>query len=268
MRVRNEQLKRETIEPRGLRLLTLLKNALYLAWSDTRARYKKSILGPLWLTLGNLVGVLGLSVVWGMLLKEDMHNFVPSLTIGLIVWQLVSGAILEGPAVFVRQAGMIRNVAIPAWFFVARALSRQIINFLHNLIIVAGVVWYFKLPMTAVTLLAVPGLLFVILNLYWLIFSLGMAGARYRDIEYLISSFMPLLFFISPVIFRPDRLPIDMNIIWLNPLSYFIEVVRAPFLGTVPTSTTYLIMVAILLAGSVLTLLFYRFKGRQIAFWV
>ena len=82
--------------------MTLFKNALYLAWIDTRARYKKSVLGPFWLTFGNLIGVLGLSVVWANLLKEDMRTFVPSLTIGLIVWQLVAGTIGEGATTFVR----------------------------------------------------------------------------------------------------------------------------------------------------------------------
>lgn len=248
--------------------MTLLKNALYLAWTDTRARYKKSVLGPFWLTFGNLIGVLGLSVVWANLLKEDMRTFVPSLTIGMIVWQLVAGTIGEGATTFIRQASMIRNVAIPYWFFVIRALFRQIINLLHNLIIVVGVVWYFDFPLQAETWLALPGIVLVLVNLFWMTYLLGMLGARFRDIEYLVNAFLPLLFFISPVIFRPDRLPVDMQIIWLNPLSYFIEVVRAPFLATVPEASHYLVMLGTLLVGSTLTALLVKFKGRQLAFWV
>ncbi|QWF70867.1 ABC transporter permease [Methylomonas paludis] len=248
--------------------MILLKNAFYLAWTDTRARYKKSILGPLWLTLGNLVGVLGLSIVWATLLKEEMRSFVPSLTIGMIIWQLVAGAIGDGPTIFIRQAGMIRNVAIPAWFFVIRALARQIINLLHNLVIVLGVVWYFDFPVQSITWLALPGLLLVIFNLFWIMYFLGMLGARFRDVEYLINALLPLLFFISPVIFRPDRLPVNMEIIWLNPFSYFIEVVRSPFLGHIPDTKNYVVMLGILLAGTIMTLIFQRLCGKRIAFWV
>jgi homopolymeric O-antigen transport system permease protein len=248
--------------------MKLLKNAVYLAWADTRARYKKSILGPLWLTLGNIVSVVGLSLVWASLLGQDMHDFVPSLTIGLIIWQLVAGAIGEGPSTFIRQASMIRNVATPSWFFVTRALSRQLINLLHNLIIILGVVWYFDLPMQSATWLTLPGILLVILNLFWMMYLLGLIGARFRDVEYLVNSFLPLLFFISPVIFRPERLSIGMKIIWLNPLSYFIEVVRAPFFGNVPDLKAYTVMVGLLTAGYVLTSLLERFYGRRLAFWV
>ena len=93
--------------------MSLLHNAVYLAWADTKARYKKSVLGPFWPTLTNLLGVLGLSLVWASLLKENMSGFVPSLAVGLIVWQLISGVIVDGPGTFARQSAMIRNVAIP-----------------------------------------------------------------------------------------------------------------------------------------------------------
>lgn len=248
--------------------MSLLRNAIYLAWADTRARYRKSLLGPLWLTLGNLIGVLGLSLVWAKLLNEDLQIFVPSLTIGMIVWQLIAGSIGDAPGTFVRQANVIRNVAIPTWFFVVRALSRHIINLLHNLVIVLGVVVYFQFPLTLVTWLAIPGLTLVTLNLYWITYLLGMIGARFRDIEYLINSFLPLLFFISPVIFRPDRLPVSLDIVWLNPLSYFIEVVRAPILGHVPSLKTYLVMLGLLLAGSILAALLKQSRGKRIAFWI
>lgn len=246
----------------------LFGNACYLAWADTRARYKKSVLGPLWLTLGSMVGVLGLSLVWGTLLKEDMVTFVPSLTIGMIVWLLVSGAIGEASTTFIRQAAVIRNVAIPHWFFVIRALARHIINLVHNIVIVIFVIVFFNVKLTPVMLLAIPGIILVLLNLYWVMFFLGMLGARFRDLEYLIASFLPLLFFISPVVFRADRLPVSMNIIWLNPLSYFIEVVRAPFLGSIPDAKTYFIVLGILFGGAVSTYILYRLRGHRLSFWV
>lgn len=248
--------------------MTLLRNAFYLAWADTRARYKKSVLGPLWLTLGNLVGILGLSIVWAHVLHENMHTFVPSLTIGMIVWQLIAGSVGEGASTFIRQAGMIKNVSIPAWFFVVRAMSRQTINLIHNLFIIAGVIWYFELSVTPSFFLVIPGLFLVILNLLWMTYLLGMLGARFRDIEYLVNALLPLLFFISPVIFRPDRLPVNMQLIWLNPFSYFIEVVRAPFLGNVPDLKIYLFMVVLLFSGLIASFVFHRARGARLAFWV
>jgi lipopolysaccharide transport system permease protein len=163
---------------------------------------------------------------------------------------------------------MIRNVAMPSWFFAVRALSKHLINLLHNVVIIVGVMWYYQVPLTANTWLLVPGLLLVTLNLYWLLHGLGLAGARFRDIELLINSLVPLLFFISPVIYRADSLPAALNVVWLNPFSYMIEAVRTPLLGGTPPVLTWAVLVGMLLVGSSLTWLYQRKQGKNLAFWV
>ena len=246
----------------------LIINAAYLAWADTKARYKKSVLGPFWIVLTNFVGVIGLSMVWARLFNQDIREFAPTLAIGLIVWQLMSGVIGDAPGAFSREARMIRNVSLPIWFFAVRLLARHVITFLHNLFIVAGVVWYFDLPLSLQTCLALVGIVLVIANLFWIIGLLGMLGARFRDIELAVQSILPLLFFISPVMFRADRLPAGEALIWGNPLSYFIEAVRAPLLGHAAHDHAFLVLLGMLLAGGGLTWLVMRTKGRRVAFWV
>ena len=249
--------------------MSLLKNAVYLAWNDVKARYRKSVLGPLWQTLGNLIAVIGFSLVWASVLEQDMQTFVPSLAIGLIIWQLVAGAIGEGANTFAGEAQIIRNVAMPLWFFVVRALARQVINFLHNIILIIGIVLYYSLPVTQAALwVSFVGVTLTIANLTWLMFILGVSGARFKDIEYAINSVLPILFFISPVLFRPDRLTLNMEIIWMNPLSYFIEAVRAPILGDEVTTNVYLILISMLVLGSALSYWLYRTRARRVAFWV
>jgi ABC-type polysaccharide/polyol phosphate export permease len=249
--------------------MSLLKNAIYLAWSDVKARYRKSVLGPLWQTLGNLIAVIGFSFVWASLLEQDLRTFVPSLAVGLIIWQLVAGAIGEGANTFAGEAQIIRNVAMPLWFFVVRALARQVINFLHNIILIVGIVLYYNLPITQAALwISFAGIALTIANLTWLMFVLGVLGARFKDIEYAINSVLPILFFISPVLFRPDRLTVNQEIIWMNPLSYFIEAVRAPILGDPVSTNVYLILVSMLLLGSILSYWLYHTRARRVAFWV
>jgi ABC-type polysaccharide/polyol phosphate export permease len=227
------------------------------------------VLGPLWQTLGNLIAVIGFSFVWASLLEQDLRTFVPSLAIGLIIWQLVAGAIGEGANTFAGEAQIIRNVAMPLWFFVVRALARQVINFLHNIILIVGIVLYYNLPITQAALwISFAGIALTIANLTWLMFVLGVLGARFKDIEYAINSVLPILFFISPVLFRPDRLTVNQEIIWMNPLSYFIEAVRAPILGDPVSTNVYLILVSMLLLGSILSYWLYHTRARRVAFWV
>src|SRR4051812_1836918 len=69
--------------------LGLFHVIVYMAVGDLRSRYRRSVLGPLWITLGTAAGTVGLGLVWSELLKMDRAVFVPSLTAGLIMWQLL-----------------------------------------------------------------------------------------------------------------------------------------------------------------------------------
>lgn len=243
-------------------------NAAYLAWADTKARYKKSVLGPFWIVLTNSIGVVGLSIIWSALFNQSLQDFAPTLCIGLIVWQLVSSVLNDAPGAFTRESRIIRNVNMPAWFFAVRLLARHVITFAHNLIIVAGVIWWFDLPLGWGLLQALLAVLLVVANLFCIIYLLGLLGARFRDVELAVHSVLPLLFFISPVMFKADKLPQAQLLIWSNPFSYFIEAIRAPLLGHEAHAHTLLVLLLMLAVGTVLCAVLMRGVGRRIAFWV
>jgi len=71
-----------------------------LGWQDIRQRYRRSALGPFWITLTMLVTIAGMGPLYGALLKQDVHDFVPYLALGIITWGLISTLILEGGGSF------------------------------------------------------------------------------------------------------------------------------------------------------------------------
>lgn len=245
-----------------------LPMAFYFAWGDTVARYRRSILGPFWLVLGTAIGTLGLGWLWGHLLKVDYAVFIPSLTIGLVVWQLIASSIVEGSTSFIRNAALIRNVKTPYLIFPVQVLLRQLINFAHNLIVIVGVLVVFSPALSLITLLVIPNLLLVIMNLLWMVLLIGLLGARFRDMEQLIAAVMPILFFLSPVIYRPDQLGIKSAFIWFNPFSHMISLLRFPLQGSVPPTFVYVVMVSMMVVGWSISLWFLNRKYERIAFWV
>lgn len=242
--------------------------ALYLAWSDTRARYRRSVLGPFWMTLGTAVGVAGLGLLWSELLKMDRATFIPSLTAGLIVWQFFAGCITESTTTFIRQASVIRNLQLPYFLHPLQLTLRHFVNFAHNLVVFVVVALLLHVPVTWQTLWVVPGVLLVALNLLWLNLMFGMLGARFRDFEYAVAALVPLLFFVSPVLYRPGYLPFSAELIWLNPISHFIEVIRTPLLGAAPPVHTLLVTGGLAVLGWLFTVAFFNTRRNRIAFWV
>jgi ABC-type polysaccharide/polyol phosphate export permease len=243
--------------------------AAHFAWGDTKARYRRSLLGPFWIVLSTAIGVAGLGILWSTLLKMDKNTFIPSLTIGLVIWQLIAGCIVESPTVFLRNAMLIRNLRTPFLLFPVQMLLRQLINFLHNCLVILVVLCIYPPAINGlVPLLSLLGLLLVLGNLLWMALLIGMLGARYRDIDPLLASIMPMLFFLSPVIYRPDHLIISPVIVWANPFTYLIGVIRDPLQGIVPSSSMYYVTIGMLVMGWFIALSLLNYRRNRIAFWV
>lgn len=245
-----------------------LSMAFFFAWGDTKARYRRSVLGPWWMVLSTAVSVAGLGFLWSLLLKDDPEKLVPSLTVGLVVWQFLAGCITESPSTFSRNAHFIRNIRIPFFVFPLQLLMRQLINLCHNAVVVIAVVAYFGSALTVNQLLIIPGLLLLLLNLAWISMLLAMAGARFRDAEQIVGALMPLMFFLSPVIYRPSQLPLAQEVVWANPFSYFITLIRDPIMGQVPPLFVYQVSVIALLVGGLFTLYMLGKHRQHISFWI
>ena len=249
----------------GLRLVPV---ALHFAWGDTRARYRRSVLGPFWLVGGTAVAVAGLGYLWSAILGVDTADYQPSLAIGLVIWQMLSGGIMDGRGILVRDASVIRNIRMPVTFFCLQSLLRHLINFAHNAVVIAVVLAMSRPGWSPVQALVVPGLLLISVNLLWIMVLLGMFGARYRDLDPLIAAVMPILFFLSPVIFRTDQAPVHPLVIWLNPLSHFITAMRSPLLGEWPPLFVYAVLTGLAVAGWLVTLAVLERRAARVAFWL
>jgi len=250
------------------RALRLLHVIAFMAAGDLRARYRRSVLGPFWMTLGTAAGTLGLGLVWSELLHMDRAAFVPSLTAGLIMWQLLSGCISEATTTYWRHSAILRNLSVPLSMPPIQTVLKHLINFLHNVPVLVAVLLMFRLPAGWATLLAVPCLALAALNLLWISLLLSMLGARFRDLEYVVGAALPLLMFLSPVFYRPSYLPFHGHLVWFNPLSHLIEVVRYPLLGTPPPGFVVLTTVLLALGGWAVTLWLFNAKRNRIAYWL
>ncbi len=240
----------------------------FMALSDVRSRYKRSVLGPLWITLGTAVGSVGLGMLWSELLKVDAKNFVPTLTAGLIIWQLVSGVLTESCGLYGRQASIIRNMNLPLSIHPMQLLCKHLINLAHNIPVFILLALVLGVSINVNTLLVIPALLLVALNLFWICLLLSVLGGRFRDLEHIVVMVVPLLMFVSPVFYRPNYLPFSQNIIWMNPLSYFIEIIRDPLMGVAPPMFVIqgnLLMLVVGWAGAVWL---FNKKHDRIAFWI
>lgn len=249
----------------GLRLWQLWT---MLGWHDILQRYRRSLLGPFWLTISMAVMVVSLGVLYAELFRTSVRDFLPFLCAGLLVWTFMSSFLLEGGVLFTGSESYIKQVKLPYSVYVFRSAWTKLIIFAHNLVIYFGIVLYFGIWPGSVGLLAIPGILLVTINFTLLCVLIGMVSARFRDIPQLIASVVQILFFVTPIMWKPELLQQRAYFAYLNPLYQMIELVRAPLLGVAPALHAYVAVLGITLANFIIVATFFaRFRSR-IAYWV
>ncbi len=239
-----------------------------LGWNDILQRYRRSILGPLWLTISMSVLIGTLGFLYAKLFKVDVVEYIPFLTIGFVLWQLISGILLDGCTIFVQSEGIIKQIKLPFSLHMYRVLWRNFLTLIHNSVVIAFVMIFFDLGLTWNSALALLGLFFIILNGGWFSFLFGMLCARYRDLNPTVTSLTTLSFFVTPIIWSPSLIPDRAFILLYNPFFHFIESVRAPLLGQPVTAETWWILTAITFLGWTLTIPIISRMAQKLVYWV
>ena len=239
-----------------------------LGWQDIRQRYRRSVLGPFWLTLsmGALVAALG--TLYGMLFKVEMAAYVPHLALGFIVWALISGVITDGCNVFINAESIIKQVGLPLSIHAYRLLWRNLLILFHNAAVFVVVAAIFGVWPGWAGFLALPGLALLCLNGLWAVLLLGIISARFRDVPPIVGSIVRICFFVTPIIWMPELVPQRAMVLEFNPFYHLVEVVRAPLLGELPTVSSWIAVLSMTVGGWVLAFAFFRRYRRRIAYWV
>lgn len=240
-----------------------------LAVREMRNRYRRTTLGPFWITLQVMAWILGIGLLYGALFGVPFEEHLKVVAGGMVVWTLISGLFTDSANVLISSAPIIKGAALPRSVFSFRMVTKQLLIFLHTIWAMAVVlVWTGTAPAASavVTTPAVTALMLV--NGFAMSLWLGPLAARFRDVGPLVDMIIRMGMFLSPVWWSPTQLDGGQWIIVCNPLAWFIEAFRAPLLGH---SVPIWIWAAILCLTGVHVLAGLLALGRsanKIAYWV
>jgi lipopolysaccharide transport system permease protein len=112
------------------------------------------------------------------------------------------------------------------------------------------------------------GFVLILTNALLVSTYLGMISARFRDVPQIVSSSTQVIFFLTPVLWKPELLGRHRYIADWNPFYHLIEIVRAPLLGQWPSATTISVVCVLTLINFAIAAVFFpRFRAR-IAYWI
>jgi len=239
-----------------------------LAWQEIRQRYRRSVLGPFWLTISIGVLIAGMGPLYSRLFGQDTSSYFPHLAVSFIVWMLLASLITEGCTSFMVAEGLIKEGRMPLTVHVLRVIWKNLIIFAHHALILVILFLFYPPPLSWALLLVPLAILAIAVNALWVGLFLGMLCARFRDIPLIIQSIVQVMFFLTPVLWTPGALGRHAWAAQWNPLNHLLEIVRGPLLDGRVAVTSWAAVLGMALVGFAFVLpVFARFRAR-IAYWV
>lgn len=236
---------------------------------EIKARYRRTVIGPFWLTLGTAATIFGMGLVWGSIFNVPLSLFLPYIAVGVVIWLFMSSVMLESCNVFTSQSTIVHNIKMPLLFYIFMLLSRNVIILLHNIVVIVLVFIICIYPISWTMFLFIPGFILIFLNLFWISVVIGFFSTRYRDITPIIGSMLTLLMMVTPIMWKQDMLHgIRVYIARLNPFFHLIDIVRAPLLGEIPSFISYICVITMAIVGLIFSLSLYAKYRHRIAFWL
>lgn len=190
---------------------------------NLKLKYKNSFLGYLWSLITPLVFLIIFNFVFGM-----AFDFIPNYSLyvltGLVFWIYFANASNEIIASLLRNSSIIKSIHIPLEIFPLSSLITEFINLLLTFIAFIVLMLFFGFQFSWETILILP--VMVIFSLFILGFStmLSVLNIYFRDVSILWNTINPALFYLTPIAFTLDIIPVKYHwILKMNPLYHFFK---------------------------------------------
>ncbi len=212
--------------------------------------------------------ILVMAVIYPRMFHVSAGSYLPYLTTGFLAWFFILSIVTDGCNIYINAAPILREVRLPITFHAFHMTLKTLIIFAHNFVIYLIVMICFPRPLGWSFLLLIPALVVYAISGVALATIFGMLSARFRDVPPIIGSGMQVLFFLTPVFWDPSSMSSRPAIIDINPLYHYIEIVRAPLLGTVASAADWAVVLGCTLGLCVLAGVAIGRLRHRVVFWL
>jgi lipopolysaccharide transport system permease protein len=181
----------------------ILDLIIHLVGRDFRLRYAGSLLGMLWALALPVSQLVVLVFVFQRLIPLNIDAYPVFVLAALLPWNWFSSAMTGAGQLFLNQRDFLRYPHFPAVILpVVHTLSFFLLFLMASPLVVLLLIWYGRQPTSA--MLALPLLILIQAGLtIALSWCVAVANTLYRDIQYLVSVVLSLLFYLTPIFYGP-----------------------------------------------------------------
>lgn len=214
---------------------------------DFTAKYKQTVLGPLWAVIQPLLTTVVFSIVFGSLAQLttadvrgeslEMPSFLFYM-IGTVTWSYFSTTVTANSNTFITNRAIMGKVYYPRIVTPIATALANLISFFIQIVLFCGIALICNLVGIAQIHLSVYLLLFPVLVLQLVMLSTGIGiiisalTTKYRDLAMLVGFGLQLWQYLSPIPYGLALIPEKyLGLYLLNPVTPIITTMRLAFFG-------------------------------------
>lgn len=261
------------MHPTKLTDLTAWKEVFRLGWIMGYQDYKManagSRLGRYWPTIGMAIRIVFIGTIFSLLFNSSRGDYLPWLASGWIVWGFISSAFQGSANAYISSKAMMLSLPLDKRSFVVKVIINQTLSLIQNLPLLIVVVILYPRTLGFEVLLFFPAALINFIFLIGTGLMLGPLLARYRDVGPFIGAIMGVMFFVLPIMWRPQDLGegIARVIVGFNPFYHYLQLVRLPLIGDIPTLINWSLASAGALLAITIGLFVYKKTIDKVVYW-
>ncbi len=208
---------------------------------DLRGRYKGSVLGFLWTFLNPLLQLVVYTMVFSMIMRNNIEKYYLFLFVALVPWGLMNSAMVNGSTCIVGAPDMVKKIYFPREVLPLSNTLSNFVNMFLCFLVVFAVLILTGFGLNFQALLYMP-----VVMVTEFIMALGIAlltsavTVYMRDVAYILSIVAMAWQFLTPILYSSDMVPVELLPIFrMNPMTPVIEAYREIlYYKAVPDLTT------------------------------
>ncbi len=239
-----------------------------MGFRDIQMRYRRSFLGPFWISLTMAAMVFGIGFLFSQIFDIEFKAFLAYIATSFLIWGILQSNLNESCNIMIDSEAHLRAMRLPASILAAQMVWRNTLIFLHNLIAIGAVLLYANVDMSASLILLLPALAILSLIGFFSAIVLGPYALRYRDLGQVVMNVMQIAFFITPIIWMPSQG--RLSSVWLdyNPFFHLVEIARGPLLGYWPSATNWAVSIGILIIAAIMAYVATAVSREKVYLWL
>ena len=195
---------------------------------DLKGRYKGSVLGFFWTFLNPLLQLCVYTMVFSVIMRNDIEQYYLFLFVALIPWIFFSTSVSGGSGCIWAQQDMVKKIYFPREVLPVAYVTSQFVNMLLCFLVIFAVMLFSGRGVN-------PGawLFLIPIMLIEYIMSLGAAlvssavTVYVRDVEYILGIITMAWQFMTPIMYSIDQVPTEiLPVFYLNPMTPVIVAYR------------------------------------------